>query len=147
MAEVFRRCEYGQRKREGKVVKIGSCQNRASGIFRVHYRRGTKIMCLCADCAMQKMPNHVAIIVRPKDDEVIYFRDVQRVELLVPFTTDFDSSHAVHETGDKHWVEPAPRPEPYRGAHKYRKVASRDGITPMNMSEYIKSLRRHDDGK
>lgn len=108
MREILVQCEYGRRTRDGRLVRPASCQNRASGLFRVTRKRGkSKLMYLCAQCAFDKMPNHVACIMPsedgPPDAVPIYVRDVRSVELIKSFTT---TSVVVAGVGSKHWVEP-----------------------------------------
>lgn len=151
MAEVFISCQYGEKRKDGKRVKAPSCQNRASGIFKVHYHRGKpKVLFLCADCGFDKMPNHVKIVI-PADDAPDqtprYFRDVARVELLASLGSDFDQGKTRKGVGLKHWVERTDPPleEPIVQRAPLKRIVSH--APKMDMAAYRESLRRHDDGK
>lgn len=146
---VVLQCERGKRVKDGKVIRPSACSQRASGLFRVTPKRGNaKLMYLCAQCAFDKVPNHVAIVLPPEgapaDTPPMYYRDIRSVELIQSFVT-----RSVHPTGEgaKHWVEGDSHPSPYRGAAPLTRVVSRNSTEPMDMARYFKSLREHDDGK
>lgn len=148
--ELHIRCQYGQKKHHGKVVR-GKCDNRASGFFRVYPTRGkARVMALCADCGFVKMPNHVAIVMpgkdAPADAKPIYYRDISRVELIATLGTSYDQTKDAKHEGVKHWVESSDKPKRLApGTAKLKRIKSTK--PKMDMATYIQSLRRHDDGK
>lgn len=147
--ELHIRCQYGQKKRDGTLVR-GPCQNRASGFFRVFFHRGKpKVLALCADCGFVKMPNHVKIVI-PADDspsqETRYFRDVARVELIATLGTTYDQYKDAKHDGVKHWVESSDAPKKLMpGKATLKRSSSRK--PSMDLAKYLESLGRHDDGK
>jgi len=149
MGDLFLQCQFGQRRKDGKVVRPATCQNRASGIFRVIYVRGKpKVLLLCAQCSFDKMPNHVCCPPPPDDapkgTQPTYFRDVFSVQLLATLGTKFVQGHSPNIPGYKHWVERKQLPEK-SGVVKLKIVESR--TKHMDMSAYLETLRNHSDGK
>lgn len=152
MGELHLRCQFGLKKKDGKVVRPSACTNRASGIFLVHFVRGkARPFLLCAQCAFDKMPNHI-VCLPPSEDAPAgtpptYFHDVARVELLKTLGTDFDQSTAPNTPGYKHWVERKQQlPEKIRIV-KVKKIEPRNQTKEMDLTKYADTLRRHDDGK
>lgn len=147
MGEANIRCQFGQKKKDGKVVRSATCTNRASGAFRVFYkgRRPPRVMFLCAGCAFDKVPNHVAIIVR-EEGEPMYFRDVAAIELLVTFGTVFDQTGVARAEGYKWWVERTDELPIKKTIMEKVKVYPSRG-PKMDINAYLNTLRRHDDGK
>lgn len=150
MGDLFIRCQFGQKRKDGKIVRPATCENRASGLFMVHFMRGKpRPYLLCAQCAFDKMPNRVRCLPAPdgapKDTPPTYFRDVFSVKLLTSLTTTFDQTNQPRAEGLKHWVErKAELPEKI-SIPKVRVHESRG--KKMDMSAYLNSLKRHDDGK
>jgi len=82
----------------------------------------------------------------PADAKPIHVRDISRVELLASLNTDFDQGKSTNLAGAKHWVEPTTPPKeelPSISTIKRHKSWTRD----MDLSAYLNTLRRHDDGK
>lgn len=151
MGEVFIRCTFGQKKKDGRVVRPGSCTNRASGAFRVHFVRGKpRISFLCAACAFDKVPNHVVCLPPPEDAAKgtpnTYFRDVHSIELLVTFGTVYDQTGVPRAVGYKHWVERRDQMRERKTVMEVVKVYPPRG-KKMDLDAYRQSLTRHDDGK
>lgn len=148
MAKTFMMCERGQRVKDGRVTHPADCPNRASGVFKVSFKRGHKIMLLCADCAFYKVPNRVRIII-PDEGNPIYYRDVEGIDLIYSITTQFVQENAPRREGDKHWVEPVEKPVD-RSRYTIEKQTSKKKVLKgkdMDLKAYINTLRRHDDGK
>jgi hypothetical protein len=149
--ELHIRCQYGQKRKDGKVVRSGKCPNRAHGIYRVYPVRGKpKAYALCAECAFDKVPNHKVCIMpgpnAPANAEPMFVRDVASVELLASLNTDFDQGKSTNLAGAKHWVEPTTPPKPeVESAYTIKRTKSRR--PDMDMQAYRNSLSRHDDGK
>lgn len=151
MGELFIGCQFGQKKKDGKIVRPATCLNRASGIFLVHFVRGKpRPYLLCAQCAFDKMPNRVRCLPPPEDapkgTPSTYFRDVERVELVTTLGTQFEQGHEPNTPGYKHWIERQPTLPVRPSIMKIKRVVSRSGPS-MDMTKYLDSLRRHDDGK
>lgn len=150
MGDLFIRCQFGQKRKDGRVVRPGTCGNRASGLFQVQFMRGKpRPYLLCAGCAFDKMPNRVRMLPPPDDAPKgtlpTYFRDVFSVKLLMSLTTTFDQTQQPRAEGLKHWVE---RKTELPIKISIPKVRVHEGRgKKMDMSKYLNSLRRHDDGK
>lgn len=148
--ELHIRCQYGQKRKDGRVVRSGKCPNRASGIFRVYPVKGKpKAYALCSECAFG-LHDHVAVVMpgpdAPANAEPKYFRDIARVELLATLDTKFEQGKSTNLAGAKHWVEPTTPPKEERpSAYTLKRHKSRK--PDMDMTAYLNSLRRHDDGK
>lgn len=85
------RCEFGIRRKHGRVIHPATCTNLASGLFRVSYFKGrSRLICLCAACAFDKVPNKVSCVMPSAeahpDAEPIFYRNVRRVELVKSFS-------------------------------------------------------------
>lgn len=152
MGEVHLRCQFGQRKKDGKIVRPATCTNRASGVFLVHLVRGkARPFLLCAQCAFDKMPNRVRCLPPPEDapkgTPPTYFRDVARVELMATLGTDFDQTSVLNIPGYKHWVERKNQLPERLSIPKVKQISPRQRTVDMDLSQYVETLRRHDDGK
>lgn len=147
MGEVFLQCQFGQRRKDGRVVRPASCTNRASGVFRVHFVRGKpRAIMLCAQCGFTKLVNRVVCAIKPKTDEVVYFRDVARVELLATFDSKFDQMDMPKAQGYKHWVERKNElPEALVSRYKHKVIPPKG--KHMDLNKYREMLGSHDDGK
>lgn len=154
MAEVVFTCQFGERRKHGKIVRPSACNTRASGFFRVVDHRGRKrVMLLCASCAFYKMPNHVKMI-PPSEEDVngrpTFFRDIQSVELIRTLGTQTRVGDLIPLKGSKHWVEPTARkalPNPTRGQVVRHKATGKAARRSMDLAAYLKSLGAHDDGR
>lgn len=152
MSERIFQCQFGQRKKAGKVIHPPTCRNRASGVFKVHYKKGPPgVMLLCAHCAFVAMPNRVRMFV-PQDDskDVVFYRDVEGCELIKSLTTAFNQEAAQPGVGAKHWVADTKKElESIPGVTKVTIIPPRGKVKGrnMDMTQYFNSLRRHDDGK
>lgn len=146
MVEIFLQCQYGERRKDGRIVRPASCMNRASGVFRVYLVRGKpKAMMLCAQCGFTKLVGRVKCAIKPSTDEIVYFHDVARVELLATFDTEFDQLDVPRAVGYKHWVER--KDEMVERPSRFRLKVIPPRAAHMDMSKYLETLRRHDDGR
>ena len=150
--ELYLRCQWGQKRKHGKIVRSGNCFNRASGIYRVYPMRGQyKAYAICATCALTVVPNHRVCIMpgkdAPADAKPMYVKAVSHVELIASLNTDFDQGKTIHKVGSKHWVEPTTEPKPEMEGGAYTIKRHKPHGEKMDMAAYLNSLRKHDDGK
>lgn len=58
----------------------------ASGVWEVTTRREVYAMVLCASCGLTKIGNRVRMFEDESRGEMVFYKDVERVELLVSFS-------------------------------------------------------------
>jgi hypothetical protein len=140
-------CQYGIRRKDGKQVRGPTCTNRAHGIWRVYPKRGKPYArILCAECGFDKMPNHLRYL-PPADDNSppMWYRDIERVVLVITLSTEFDQTSVEPSRGSKHWVEPTHKPA--REAFIYKRIIRHNAVTEkmgtMDMTAYLQSLEDH----
>lgn len=145
MREHHLRCQFGKAsRRPGMKGRPGSCDNRASGLWEVKYKRRQKVrlMLLCADCAFQRIPELVSMVL--VNDEPVYYRPIESIRLVQSLNTTFEQAKARPGPSAKHWVQPDPLPEIPAPLVVTRYVPK---DPKMDMATYLKSLSSHDDGR